>query len=169
MVVAVGLIVVEPLADVDVKVPGVIAMLVAPATTQLKLLPAPELILAGFAVKDVIVGTALFAEGALADVVEPQPASPIPAKSTRTRVQRSGLKELRSRQLGVFSANELVEPMNNGVTDPSHSAQSIAHATSIPRINGRSPVSPRTRVHNRVALVIRRCTLEGEILRIQKT
>ena len=54
--VAVGLTLVEPLADVDVKVPGVIAMLVAPLVAQLSVLLVPEFMLVGLAVKELIVG-----------------------------------------------------------------------------------------------------------------
>ena len=71
--VAVGLTPVEPLADVDVNVPGVMAMLVAPVTAQLSVLLAPELTLVGFAVKEPMAG--LLAEGVTVtvavDVVEP--------------------------------------------------------------------------------------------------
>ncbi|MGA3008897.1 MAG: hypothetical protein ABSD72_01420 [Terracidiphilus sp.] len=56
IVVTVGLTVVEPLADVDVNVPGVMAMLVAPLVVQLSVLLEPELILVGLAVKELIVG-----------------------------------------------------------------------------------------------------------------
>ena len=56
MVVAVGLTLVEPLAEVDVKVPGVMARLVAPVVTQLSELLEPETMLAGLAVKEVMVG-----------------------------------------------------------------------------------------------------------------
>jgi hypothetical protein len=43
---------------VDVKVPGVMAMLVAPVVAQLSVLLWPEVMLAGLAVKMVMVGTA---------------------------------------------------------------------------------------------------------------
>ena len=56
MVVAVGLTLVEPLADVDVNVPGVMATLVAPVVAQLSVLLEPEVILVGLAVKELIVG-----------------------------------------------------------------------------------------------------------------
>ena len=56
MVVAVGLTLVEPLADVEVNVPGVMAMLVAPLTDQLSVLLEPEVMLVGLAVKELIVG-----------------------------------------------------------------------------------------------------------------
>ena len=70
----VGLTVVEPLADVDVKVPGVIVMLVAPATIQLRELLAPEVMLVGSAVKEAMVGAEPLTVGG---VVEPQPVSPM--------------------------------------------------------------------------------------------
>ena len=56
MVVAVGLTLVEPLANVEVNVPGVMAMPVAPLVAQLNVLLEPELMLAGFAVKELMVG-----------------------------------------------------------------------------------------------------------------
>jgi hypothetical protein len=56
VVVAVGLTLVEPLAAVDVNVPGVMARLVAPVVAQLNLLLSPEVILEGLAVKEMIVG-----------------------------------------------------------------------------------------------------------------
>jgi hypothetical protein len=55
-VAVVGLTLVEPLADVDVNVPGVIAMLVAPVVTQLNVLLEPEVTLVGLAVKELMVG-----------------------------------------------------------------------------------------------------------------
>ena len=54
--VAVGLTVVEPLAEVVVKVPGVMAMLVAPVVAQLRVLLEPEVILVEFAVNELMVG-----------------------------------------------------------------------------------------------------------------
>lgn len=56
MVVAVGLTLVEPLADVDVNAPGVMAILVASVVAQLSELLEPEVILVGLAVKESIVG-----------------------------------------------------------------------------------------------------------------
>jgi hypothetical protein len=41
---------------VDVNVPGVIAILLAPVVAQLSVLVAPEVILVGLAVKELIVG-----------------------------------------------------------------------------------------------------------------
>jgi len=55
-VVAVGLTLVEPLANVDVKVPGVMAIALAPVVDQLSVLAAPEVILAGLAVKETMIG-----------------------------------------------------------------------------------------------------------------
>jgi hypothetical protein len=77
VVVAVGFTLVEPLADVDVNVPGVMLMLVAPVTAQLSVLLAPELIFAGFAAKKVIVSREEFPPEELE--APPQPASPTQA------------------------------------------------------------------------------------------
>ena len=51
-----GLTLVEPLADEAVNVPGVMATLVAPAVVQFKVLLEPEVMAAGLAVKELIVG-----------------------------------------------------------------------------------------------------------------
>lgn len=72
MVVAVGLTLVEPLAAVEVNVPGVIPILVAPLVAQLNLLLAPEVILEGLAVKELIVGfPVVFTVTVSVDVAEP--------------------------------------------------------------------------------------------------
>jgi hypothetical protein len=56
VVVAVGLTLVDPLAVVEVKVPGVMAILVAPLVTQLRVLLEPDVMLVGLAVKELMVG-----------------------------------------------------------------------------------------------------------------
>ena len=72
MVVAVGLTLVEPLANVDVKVPGVMAILVAPVVAQLSVLLEPEVILVGLAVNEPMVGfSAVVTVTVSVDVVEP--------------------------------------------------------------------------------------------------
>jgi len=53
---AVGLTLVEPLADADVNVPGAMAILAAPIVAQLSVLLEPEVMLMGLAVKELIVG-----------------------------------------------------------------------------------------------------------------
>jgi len=72
VVVAVGLTLVEPLAAVDVNVPGVMAILAAPVVAQLSVLLEPEVILVGLAVKELIVGllTVFTVKGSV-DRVEP--------------------------------------------------------------------------------------------------
>jgi hypothetical protein len=55
-VVAAGLRVVEPFADVEVKVPGVMATVVAPLVVQLSVLLAPAVMVVGLAVKELMVG-----------------------------------------------------------------------------------------------------------------
>ncbi|MGA3011050.1 MAG: hypothetical protein ABSD72_12395 [Terracidiphilus sp.] len=73
MVVAVGLTVVEPLAEVDVNVPGVMAILAAPLVDQLSVVLEPELMLVGLAAKELITGTlpVLFTVTVCVDVTEP--------------------------------------------------------------------------------------------------
>jgi hypothetical protein len=94
MVVAAGLMLVEPLAEVDVNVPGVMAILVAPAAAQLSVLLVPELMLVGLAVKEVIVGPESFPGGELDEGAEPpQPDSPTQANRIRTSAQGSSPKE----------------------------------------------------------------------------
>jgi len=78
---------VEPLADVEVNVPGVMARLVPPAVAQLNVLLVPEFMVVGFAEKEVIVGTEPFPEGEI-DELEPQPASPRQADRMMTSAQR---------------------------------------------------------------------------------
>ena len=87
MVVAVGLTLVEPLADVDVNVPGVMAILVAAVVAQLSVLLAPEFMVAGSAVKEVIVGLEGLPVGE-PEVIAPQPASPTQANRTMARAQK---------------------------------------------------------------------------------
>jgi len=70
VVVAVGLTPVEPLADADVNVPGVIARLVAPVVVQLSVLIDPETILVGLALKEPIVGFGLLAAFTVTVTVE---------------------------------------------------------------------------------------------------
>jgi hypothetical protein len=99
---------VEPLADVEVNVPGVMVRLAAPVVVQLSVLLVPEFTLVGFAVKEVIAGTEPFSEGELDEVVEPQPASP--AQANRIIVKHSALgfnrEELRSRERNQFLPSE---------------------------------------------------------------
>ena len=109
---------VEPLADVDVNVPGVMAMLVAPATDQLRVLLVPELMLVGAAAKDAICGTAPFPVGKLADVPEAQPARPAQQSSVRTSAQSSIPDELRPRELSLFLQGESAESMRNPFVGP---------------------------------------------------
>ncbi|MGA7400196.1 MAG: hypothetical protein WBW38_09245 [Candidatus Sulfotelmatobacter sp.] len=109
--VVVGLTLVEPFAEVEVNVPGVMAILVARAAAQLSVLLVPEVTLVGFAVKEVIAGAVLFAEGELDEVVEPQPASP--AQANRMIVKHSGLRpnpeDLSRRERNQFLPDEQVE------------------------------------------------------------
>ena len=64
--------------------PGAMAMLVAPVVTQLSVLLVPELMLVGFALKDVIAGAEPFPEGGPEELAKPQPASAAKRKTDRT-------------------------------------------------------------------------------------
>ncbi len=99
---------VELVADVDVNVPGVMAILVAPAAVQLSVLLAPEFTLVGSAVKEVIAGTASFPEGA-PDEIPPQPTSPAQANAMRTSAPRASLDESSPGELSLFPRSELAE------------------------------------------------------------
>jgi hypothetical protein len=90
---------VEPLADADVNFPGVMAMLVAPVVAQFSALPAPEFMLVGFAVKEVIVGMAAFPGD---ELDEPQPASPKQANRATASAQATSPEELSLRELSLF-------------------------------------------------------------------
>jgi hypothetical protein len=102
VVVAVGLMLVEPLAAVDVNVPGVTVILVAPVAAQLNVLLDPEFMLVGFAVNEVIVGTEPCPEVEF-EAVPPHPTTPIQAKRRimRTSGQRFSPEELRLRDLSL--------------------------------------------------------------------
>ena len=69
VVVDAGLTDIEPLAFVDVNVPGVIEMLVAPLLTQLSVVLEPGLMLAGLALNDVMVGADPPVGGGLVELV----------------------------------------------------------------------------------------------------
>ncbi len=85
---AVGLTVVEPLADDELKLPGEIEIVVAPLVTQLRLTLAPEFTLVGFAAKEVTEGTESEFDGEFgALVVLPQPANPTHTSNSGTRAQ----------------------------------------------------------------------------------
>jgi hypothetical protein len=74
VVVAVGLTLVEPLADVEVKEPGVMPTLVGPEVIQLSVLLEPAVMLEGLAMKELIVGLLelfVFTVTVTVDVAEP--------------------------------------------------------------------------------------------------
>lgn len=85
VVVADGLTLVDPLADDEVKVPGVIETVVAPAVDQLRVLLVPELTVVGSAVNAVMVGTAPVPD---ADLDDAQFVSPPQAASIKANVDK---------------------------------------------------------------------------------
>ena len=72
MVVVPGLTLVEPLAEFEVNVPGVITMLVAPLVAHANVLLEPALTLVGLAVKELMAGLPVaFTVRVRDDLVEP--------------------------------------------------------------------------------------------------
>jgi hypothetical protein len=74
VVVEAGLTLVEPVADVEVKVPGAMAIEVAPVVDQLRELLEPELMLVGLAEKEFMVGLAGAGETVTVVVMVTEPA-----------------------------------------------------------------------------------------------
>jgi len=102
---------VEPLADVDVNVPGVMAIVVAPVAAQLSALLVPELMVVGFAVKEVIAGAEPFPVGE----VEPQPTKATLANRTMpitTSVRSCVLGPLNSKERSLSVQPEVAESIN---------------------------------------------------------
>lgn len=94
MVVAVGLTLVDPLATGDVNVPGVMAILVAPVVCQLSVLPVPELMLVGVAVKEVIASVESASEDEFDCITELQLASPTQANRISPSPEARSAQEL---------------------------------------------------------------------------
>jgi hypothetical protein len=111
VVVAVGLTVVEPVADVEVNVPGVMVMLVALVADQLSSVLVPELIVVGLAVKDVITGAGPFPEPGSEETAPTQLVRAMQAKRIRARAQRFRADEPRCREWGLLLQRELRESM----------------------------------------------------------
>jgi len=108
VVVDVGLTLVEPLADVDVYVPGVMAIVAAPLVAQLRVLLAPELIPVGLAANELIAG---FAPGSDDMLDEPQPGNPAETDRTRIRPKRLSLEKSPEQCLRLFLPYEFVTSM----------------------------------------------------------
>src|ERR1035438_10214906 len=107
--------VVEPLADVDVIVPGVMAIVVAPVAVQLRVLLLPEFMLVGFAVKELMAGTEPFPAGA----GQPQPVNIIiiATAANRTMAITAGARwcvcgSLSSKEGSLSVLDEVIESMN---------------------------------------------------------
>jgi len=98
---------VEPLVEAEVNVPGVMAILVAPAAAQLSVLVVPELMLDGLATKDAIVGKVPFSEDELDEIPEPQLARPTQANRMRAREQSVSPEEARLQGVSLFLLSEL--------------------------------------------------------------
>lgn len=159
MVVAVGLMLVEPLADVDVNVPGLMAIVVAPVAAQLSALLVPEFMVAGFAVKEVIAGAEPFPEGE----VEPQPTNATPAN--RTMAITASARKFVLGSLGsterMSVQNEVVEFMKALVAvGHSQQTQSTVRAVATVALLRCRPYDRLQPSKNRVMCEIRCSTIE---------
>jgi hypothetical protein len=112
VVVAVGLTVVEPLAEVDVNVPGVIARVAAPAVSQLSVLLEPEEMPLRSVVKEVIAGAKPFPEDELDELPVPQPVSTPQQYKTNAVAQRPAPEEWSLLKLSLFLLKVLAESMH---------------------------------------------------------
>jgi hypothetical protein len=131
VVVAVGLTFVEPLANAEVNVPGVIAILVTSVAVQLRVLLAPELIPVGLAAKELIAGIDC-GPFPVDDVDAPQAARPTQVRRTTARVVCFGAGVSRSR------IEELRQHLS--FDDFISSYHSIADASTTVALYGRSPL-----------------------------
>jgi hypothetical protein len=86
VVVADGLKDVEPVAEVDAKLPGVMVTLVAPEVAQLSVVSVPEVMLAGLAEKDAMVGAGVCVTVPV-DAPFPQPTGPPQVERSKTNPQ----------------------------------------------------------------------------------
>ena len=86
VVVADGLKDVEPVAEVDAKLPGVMVTLVAPEVAQLSVVLVPAMMLAGRAEKDAMVGAAVCVTGPV-DAPFPQPTGPPQVERSKANPQ----------------------------------------------------------------------------------
>jgi hypothetical protein len=106
---------------VDVNVPGVMAIPVAPVVAQFSMLLAPGFTLVGDAVKDVTFGAE-----PLDEVAAPQPTSPTQASRARTSGQRSSPAESSPQGLSLFLQNELGESIRDPFVADGHTSLVIA-------------------------------------------
>jgi hypothetical protein len=83
VVVAAGVMLVEPVNAVEVKAPGVMERLVAPVADQLSMVLEPELMLPGFALNEVILGAETCCTGMVCEAPEPQAARRAEARTAR--------------------------------------------------------------------------------------
>ena len=105
----------------DVNVPGVMAIPVAPVVAQFSMLLAPEFMLVGAAVKDVT-----FGGEPLGEIAAPQPASLTQASRARTSAQRSNPRELSPHGLSLFLQNGLGESIRDPFVADGHTSLVIS-------------------------------------------
>jgi hypothetical protein len=113
VVATVGFTIIEPFANADVNVPGVMAMLAAPLVVQLNVVLAPELMLVGFAVKEMIAGDWPASGIEVIEVNELQATSPAKTKEMRIGEQSPGREEIGPEKSSLLPQEERVECMRS--------------------------------------------------------
>lgn len=111
VVVAEGLIDIEPVAEVDAKFPGVMVTLVAPEVAQLSVVPPPAVTLAGLAEKDAMVGAGVCVTVSVDTPL--QPSGPPRAKRSRANPQRPSFGKTDPATPYHLLKRDLLESMRN--------------------------------------------------------
>jgi hypothetical protein len=115
VVVAVALTEVEPLADADVNVPGVMVTFVAPVVAQLNVLLDPDAMLVSLAVKEVIVG---FAPVTVDGGTRLHPVIPAQIHRIRKSAHTPTPRETLRHELGMLLESRRFERVENFFCSP---------------------------------------------------
>ena len=142
VIVAVGLTLVDPLARVDVKVPGIIAILAAPLVAQFSVVLAPAFMVVSVAPNDEIAGTApcgCFPEPlTLAHPPNPSAATKINASPTS-----SGATRLRPKEFGLSKFGKTIRHPRGHSTRRSKLPLQVPSACIRAPFPASLPISPK--------------------------
>ena len=138
---AVGLTLVDPLAAVEVNPPGEIEIVVAPLADQLSVLLAPELMLAGLAAKEVIVGADPFPWLVFVEPVAPaQPSRPADAARASANAKPTHPEEMAPRGPTPLLPKDLGPSIR---VPPSPQLPKSSHRGFTPATGRKASVEPR--------------------------
>ena len=126
MVVDVGLTLTEPVGKVEEKEPGEMEMFVAPVAAQASMLLAPELMLVGFATKEVIAGLVPLPVVPPEELTEPQPERARQTPSEAASAQKSSRENDSALRVTLFAWSDLGDPMR-GVSGNAGTTILVSH------------------------------------------